>query len=207
MTANSTIVLADLAQEINQHDKSRRACEVKGIMHTIRMGELLIEAKKVAPHGTFRAWVKENTSVSQRMAQMYMKIAGDRRIVEMITHEYETVSHLTITQAVKLVRQHKARDALIEEIKVINKRRQDNQREMAKLLAEARESFEGANETFKKWMVEAVGFSQDFAETVAGLVGKEYDDEAWLDALLTDILAGHWSERHRVSATEVSAPG
>ena len=56
MTANSAVVLTDLAQEINQHDKSRRACEVKGVMHAIRMGELLIEAKKVAPHGAFRAW-------------------------------------------------------------------------------------------------------------------------------------------------------
>ncbi len=95
MTANSAVVLADLAQEINQHNKSKRACEVKGIMHVIRMGELLIEAKKVAPHGTFRDWVNENTTVSQRMAQMYMTIAGDERIVDQVAREYETVSHLS----------------------------------------------------------------------------------------------------------------
>ena len=161
-------------------------------MHAIRMGELLIEAKKVAPHGTFRAWVEANTSVSQRMAQMYMKVAGDRRIVDMIAHEYETVSHLTITQAVKLAQRHKAVDTLIEEIKVIWKRREDSTREIAKGLAEVQESFKGDNETFKKWMVEAVGFSQSYAETAAGLVGKEYDDEAWTDAILTDLEAGNF---------------
>ena len=192
MTANSAVVLTDLAQEINQHDKSRRACEVKGVMHAIRMGELLIEAKKVAPHGAFRAWVQENTSVSQRMAQMYMRIAGDERIVEMIAREYETVSHLTLNQAIKLTRQHKAEDTCIEEINVVWKRMRDSQHEMAKGLAKVRESFEGDNETFKKWMIEAVGFSQSLAETAANLVGQEYDDEAWLDAFLTDLEAGNF---------------
>ena len=149
------------------------------------MGELLIEAKKVAPHGTFRTWVKENTSVSHRMAQMYMRIAGDRRIAEMIADEYETVSHLTLTQAVRLAQQHKSRDKWIEAIKVINKQRQGNQREMAKSLAEAHESFEGDDEAFRDWMVEEVGFSRSLAETAADLVGQEYDNEAWLEALLT----------------------
>ena len=190
MTANSAVVLDDLAQEINQHDKSKRACEVKGIMHTIRMGEILIEAKKVAPHGTFRDWVNENTTVSQRMAQMYMTVARNSQIVDMVASEYETISHLTLTQAVKLARQHKTLDAIAENIKGIDKRRQDSQRDMAAGLASARESFEGDGETFKKWMVEDVGFSQSFAETAAGLIGEEYDDGAWMDALLTDLEAG-----------------
>jgi hypothetical protein len=43
--SNSGPVLADIAQEINEHDKARRACEVKGIMHALRIGQLLIEAK------------------------------------------------------------------------------------------------------------------------------------------------------------------
>ena len=190
--SNSAIVLTDLAQEINQHEKSRRACEVKGIMHAIRMGELLIEAKKVAPHGTFRAWVEANTSVSQRMAQMYMKVAGDRRIVDMIAHEYETVSHLTLTQAVKLAQQHKAVETLVKEIKVIWKRVQADQREVANGLTEVHKSFEGNNEKFKKWMVEAVGYSKSLAETTAVLVGQEYDAEAWTDAILTDLEAGNF---------------
>ena len=161
-------------------------------MHAIRMGELLIEAKKVAPHGTFRAWIKDNTSVSQRMAQMYMKIAGDERIVEMIVREYETVSHLTLTQAVKLAQQHKAVETLVKEIKVIWKRVQADQREVANGLTEVHKSFEGNDEKFKKWMVEAVGYSQNLAETTVGLVGKDYDDEAWLDALLEDLEAGNF---------------
>ena len=68
----------------------------------------------------------------------------------------------------------------------------DSQHEMAKGLAEVRESFEGDNETFTKWMIEEVGFSQSLAETAAGLVGQEFDEEAWTDALLTDLEAGNF---------------
>ncbi len=192
MTANSAVVLADLAQEINQHNKSKRACEVKGLMHGIRMGELLIEAKKVAPHGTFRAWVNENTTVSQRMAQIYMTVARDERIVDAFADEYETVSHLTLTQAVKLARQHKDRDAWAEEINDLWKRREGSQRDMATHLADAHKCFKGDDGTFKKWLVEAVQFSPNLAETVLGLVGKDYDDDAWVDAFLTDMLAGNF---------------
>ncbi len=188
--ANSTAVLADLAREINQHDRSKRACEVKGVMHLLRMGELLIEAKKVAPHGTFRAWVKEKFTFSQRAAQIYMALARDKRIVGAFADEYETVSHLTLTQAVKLARRHKAFDERTKEIKDHWKRAKDNQRDMATTLAEAQKCFEGDTETFKKWLVEAVQFSPNFAETVLGLLGKDYDGDAWLDAFLTDIEAG-----------------
>ena len=105
--SNSQPLLADLAQEINEHDKAKRACEVKGVMHFMKMGELLIEAKKIVPHGKFSAWVKENISVTPRTAQMYMRIAQDDRITESFIREYETVSHLTINKAVELSRQHK----------------------------------------------------------------------------------------------------
>ncbi len=63
---------------------------------------------------------------------------------------------------------------------------------MAASLAEVRGLFEDDNERFKKWMVEAAGFSQFFAETSAGLIGKEYDDGAWFDALLADLEAGNF---------------
>jgi hypothetical protein len=51
--SNSSTVLDDLAKEINEHDDAKRACEVKGVMHGIKIGQLLIEAKKVTPHGKF----------------------------------------------------------------------------------------------------------------------------------------------------------
>ena len=62
MTSNSDVVLDDLAKEINEHDQARRAAEVKGMMHFIKIGELLNEAKKVVPHGQFMDWVKGNTT-------------------------------------------------------------------------------------------------------------------------------------------------
>jgi hypothetical protein len=88
MTSNSDAVLLSLAQEINNHDEARRACEVKGIMHACRIGQLLIEAKKVVLHGRFLDWVKEHTAVTPRMCQIYMKIARSEHLTWRIEHEY-----------------------------------------------------------------------------------------------------------------------
>ncbi len=109
--------------------------------------------------------------------------------------EYETVSHLTLTQAVKLARQHKTRDQWAQKINDSWKQREDSQREMATHLANAHKCFKGDDDLFKKWLAEALHFSPDFAETVVGLVGKDYDDDAddaWVNALLTDMEAGNF---------------
>jgi len=40
----------------------------------IECGKALIEAKKLVPHGKWRSWLKEHCHVSERSAQLYMKI-------------------------------------------------------------------------------------------------------------------------------------
>jgi hypothetical protein len=116
MTSNSGQALAALAQEINEHDEARRACEVKGVMHACRIGQLLIQAKRITPHGGFLDWLKASTAVTPRMCQMYMAIARDHRLTEQIELEYETVSHLTIAKAVKLAREHQSLEQHAAEI-------------------------------------------------------------------------------------------
>jgi hypothetical protein len=187
---NSAAVLVGLAAEINAHADAQRACEIKGVMHALRIGQLLQEAKKITPHGRFMAWVKKNTSVSQRMAQHYLSIAGDERIVEMIEHEYETVSHLTVRKAVELAGKHKRKEKAFERLKAKWDEAAGTRREFARALGECREQhFKGKDEEFKSWLIENAGVGEETAKRVPALLDRAYDDEAWTAAMLVDIEA------------------
>ncbi|MCA1444707.1 DUF3102 domain-containing protein [Ensifer sp. IC4062] len=195
---NSAAVLAGLAEEINAHADAQRACEMKGLMHVIRIGELLHEAKKVTPHGGFMAWVKANTKVSQRMAQMYMQIAADERVVGMIEHEYETVSHLTFRKAVELAGRHRREEKLVERCKTKWAEAAEHRREFVRRLGEVRErGFKGADEAFTSWLIEKAGIGRITAERAPRLLDRDYDDEAWVEAMLDDIEA---SEAERATS-------
>ena len=180
-----------LAAEINEHDTSKRACEVKSMMHGYRVGQLLLEAKKLVPHGAFLDWVAANTSVTPRMCQNYMAVAGDPRLAWAIEREYETVSHLTLTKAVKLARDHKAIERWAKKISVTWAAASEIRRKFVGCLGEARESFKdaGGDEAFKPWLVENAPIGPEFADKIPELLGAEYDDEAWTDAMLADIVA------------------
>lgn len=196
--SNSQAVLADLAREINEHETSRRACEVKGLMHGFRIGQLLLKAKAVTPHGKFLDWAKANTSVTPRMCQFYMRAARDPRLQWAIEQEYETVSHLTITAAVNLDRQPKDREdkARLNMAKAIAAKWEANKeirRRYVDCLGEVQHALrvEGCNdESFKTWLVENAGVGPAFADRVPEMLGREYDDAVWTDAMLDDVVAG-----------------
>jgi hypothetical protein len=183
--SNSGSALANLAQEINEHDKARRACEIKGVMHACRIGQLLIEAKDIVPHDGFLDWLKANTAVTPRMCQMYMAIARDRFLTERIEREYETVSHLTIAKAVKLAKQHRTLDEVARHINELSAKLTENQQKISGTLGEVQQTFTNERD-FKSWIVN-VGFSQAFTEKVPELLAVKYDDWAWTDALLADL--------------------
>ena len=191
MTSNSDVVLDDLAKEINEHDQARRAAEVKGVMHALKIGELLMEAKRVVPHGKFIDWVKANTSVSQRMAQMYMTIAQDERITVRFITEYETVSHLTINKAVKLAREHerveKYREKQVARIVELENASKTNLEKFAAGLAVIRSTFkeDGGDGAFKSWLIEHE-FSKPFANEIPDLLDADVDF-AFTEAFLADL--------------------
>lgn len=193
--SNSGAVLASLAQEINEQDESRRACEVKGVMHGFRIGQLLLEAKKITPHGEFLDWVKSNTRVTPRMCQIYMRVARSPRLQHLIESDYETVSHLTLTKAIKLDPQPKSREnayfrEMVKSIRKAWNRHLEHRREFVRCLGEAREDlFKDDDEGFKRWLVDNASVGAAFAEKIPGLLDNvEYDDEAWTEAMLDDII-------------------
>ena len=186
--SNSSPVLADIATEINEHDEARRACEIKGVMHGLKVGELLLEAKKIVPHGEFSKWREEHTTVSQRMAQTYMTIARDPRITEDFIREYETVSHLTLQKAVQLTRepQEKTLQELTADIKEAWKRNQTIIRKMASVLDGVRAKFQeyGGDEQFLNWMFKEARWPQAMAQRLLPAKGEAFDADELGDAFL-----------------------
>ena len=68
--------LSSLAKRINLEHTQCEEKLTKALYHAYQCGVLLTEAKQKVSHGKWSQWLKENCTVSQRMAQKYMKIAS-----------------------------------------------------------------------------------------------------------------------------------
>jgi hypothetical protein len=60
------------------------ACHAAGtaIDSALQCGALLIEAKDKVKHGEWPPWLEENTTISARQAQKYMRLAEHKREVK-----------------------------------------------------------------------------------------------------------------------------
>jgi hypothetical protein len=67
--------LAALAVEIKQAHADTLHTARLAAEHAIDCGKLLIEAKELVPHGQWLPWLKANARMSERTAQLYMKVA------------------------------------------------------------------------------------------------------------------------------------
>lgn len=70
--------MRDASRRIVQINREHRAVEaaVKGLLrHALRCGDLLIEAKKEVPHGSWAPWLEKNFDGSDWTARKYMQLA------------------------------------------------------------------------------------------------------------------------------------
>src|SRR5262245_54437735 len=67
--------LADLAARIRTEHAAVCSSARKTLEHALRVGALLIEAKDLMSHGSWRLWVHQHCDVSERSAQNYMRLA------------------------------------------------------------------------------------------------------------------------------------
>jgi hypothetical protein len=81
--------LGTLAEKINAEHQAHLASVQAAMRHiydsvepAINAGLLLLEAKELCPHGTFKQWVADNCEVSLRRAQEYMYLARNREELE-----------------------------------------------------------------------------------------------------------------------------
>jgi hypothetical protein len=74
--------LADLAGRIQAEHGAVSAALKDGVRHAINAGELLIEAKGQIAHGQWLPWLRDHCAISERTAQLYMRVAKNRKEIE-----------------------------------------------------------------------------------------------------------------------------
>ncbi len=74
--------LPDLAARIRAEHQAVSAALKESVRHAIAAGELLIEAKGQLGHGRWLPWLQDHCTISERTAQLYMRVAKNRTEVE-----------------------------------------------------------------------------------------------------------------------------
>ncbi|MBM9499697.1 DUF3102 domain-containing protein [Leptospira sp. 201903071] len=80
--SNSLVSKDDLAEKINLLLEGAVNDLKNSVMKFITAGELLIQKRKVLPHGQFIEWTKNNIHCSTSSAQRYMFMAEHKMIIE-----------------------------------------------------------------------------------------------------------------------------
>jgi hypothetical protein len=89
--------LADLAARINAEHEAARRLVKQGAERAMNAGDLLIEAKDRVPHGQWLPWLAEHCEISERTAQLYMRLARARPEIEA---KSATVADLSLRGAI-----------------------------------------------------------------------------------------------------------
>jgi hypothetical protein len=92
--------LADLAVRIREEHAATATALKHGIDHAMNAGDLLIEAKALLKHGQWLPWLDKHCLMSQRTAQLYMRLAKARPEVEA---QKRNVAYLPVREAVALL--------------------------------------------------------------------------------------------------------
>lgn len=74
--------LPDLAARIRAEHAATSVALKSSITHGITAGEMLIEAKAQLPHGQWLPWLRDHCEISERTAQLYMRLAKNRDAIE-----------------------------------------------------------------------------------------------------------------------------
>jgi hypothetical protein len=90
--------LPTLASEIQKAHAAAVENQRKTLEQAIRAGDLLIEAKALAGHGKWLPWLHEHCQLSERTAQLYMRLARNRGVIDA---KSATVSDLGIRGAIE----------------------------------------------------------------------------------------------------------
>jgi hypothetical protein len=93
--------LPDLAARIRAEHEAVSEALAESVRHAIAAGELLIEAKAALAHGQWLPWLREQCSLSERSAQLYMRVARNRAEIE--AQMRNGVADLSLNEAAALL--------------------------------------------------------------------------------------------------------
>jgi hypothetical protein len=90
--------LPTLASETRKAHASAGDYQRRSLEQAMRAGEMLLEAKALVGHGKWLPWLREHCEMSERTAQLYMRFARKRDVVEA---EKRNVADLGIRGAIE----------------------------------------------------------------------------------------------------------
>jgi len=99
---DGAIALEDLARRINDEHHQCAEAARSTLDHALNAGALLAQAKAQVVHGQWADWLRDHCTVSERTAQLYMKLAREWPIW-LEAHKSATIADLSMTQAVALL--------------------------------------------------------------------------------------------------------
>jgi hypothetical protein len=99
MSARKKSKLAKLAAEINAEHDQCLATFKRGLDHAMRAGGLLIQAKVLVGRGNWLLWFREHCHMSERTAQVYMRLARHSAQVESAGPAGLTIDNVLATLA------------------------------------------------------------------------------------------------------------
>jgi hypothetical protein len=93
--------LTDLAARIRAEHEAVSTALRESVRHAITAGELLVEAKEQLGHGRWLPWLRDHCTMSERTAQLYMRVAKNRAEVE--AQMRNGVADLSLNEAAALL--------------------------------------------------------------------------------------------------------
>jgi hypothetical protein len=100
--------LADLAARIRAEHAAYGDAARKGVEHAMTAGDLLLLAKARLGHGQWLPWLTKHCSLSERSAQLYMRLARNRAQID---GKSESVADLTLRAAASILTPNDSDDA------------------------------------------------------------------------------------------------
>jgi Protein of unknown function (DUF3102) len=93
--------LADLAARIKAEHRAASDKMSEALLHAMAAGDLLIEAKALVQHGQWLPWLTDHVAISERTAQIYMRVAKNRAEIE--ASKAQSAADLSLGEAVALL--------------------------------------------------------------------------------------------------------
>ncbi len=97
------IIVGGLVTEIKHHHGLFQESARMTVRHAIKVGILLIQAKRQVGHGNFTTWITASCPFKPRMAEFYMQVARRRKELEKL--KSKSIADLTLSGATKLLQQ------------------------------------------------------------------------------------------------------
>jgi Protein of unknown function (DUF3102) len=92
--------LPDLAVRIRAEHEAVDQSLKSSVAHAMAAGDMLIEAKSLVKHGQWLPWLHEHCTISERTAQLYMRCAKQREVIESNT---QPIADLSLNEAAALL--------------------------------------------------------------------------------------------------------